>query len=53
MSGWRVAGLLMVAIVLLAAALAPWITHFAPNDLHLYDVLVPPGSKFWLGTDGL
>lgn len=53
MSRWRVAGLLMVALVVLAAAFAPWLTAFGPNDLHLYDVLREPGATFWLGTDGL
>lgn len=53
MSLWRVAGLLLVGIVVLAAVLAPWLTQFGPNDLHLYDVLRAPGATFWLGTDGL
>ena len=53
LGSWRVAGLLLVAIVVLAALLAPWITRFGPNDLHLYDVLRAPGAIFWLGTDGL
>lgn len=53
MNGWRVAGLLMVAFVVLAALGAPLLTPFGPNDLHLYDVLREPGATFWLGTDGL
>ncbi len=53
MSTWRVAGLILVGITLLAALLAPYLTAFGPNDLHLYDVLREPGATFWLGTDGL
>lgn len=53
MSYWRVAGLILVGITLLAAALAPYLTPFGPNDLHLYDVLREPGTTFLLGTDGL
>ncbi|TKW60559.1 MAG: ABC transporter permease [Blastochloris viridis] len=53
MSTWRVAGLILVGITLLAALLAPWLTPFGPNDLHLYDVLREPGATFLLGTDGL
>ncbi len=53
MSKWRVAGLILVSITLLAALLAPWLTPFGPNDLHLYDVLREPGATFLLGTDGL
>lgn len=53
MSSWRVAGLILVSITLLAALLAPYLTPFGPNDLHLYDVLRAPGATFLLGTDGL
>lgn len=49
----RVAGWLLVAAIVLAAALAPWLAPYGPNDLHLYDVLVAPGGHFPLGTDGL
>ncbi len=53
MNGWRVAGLLMVFLVVLAALGAPLLAPFGPNELHLYDVLREPGATFWLGTDGL
>ena len=57
-----VGGLLLLAVVVLAALLAPWITPQNPYDLLQLDVLdarLPPGSHsseggytYWLGTDG-
>ena len=70
---WRVAadflhsriaigGLVVLALVVLTALLAPWITPQNPYDLLQLDVLdarLPPGSHsseggytYWLGTDG-
>lgn len=56
------AGLLLLAAVLLVALAAPWITPQNPYDLMQLDVLdarLPPGSPqgsgqytYWLGTDG-
>lgn len=56
------AGLLLLALVLLLALIAPWITPQNPYDLLQLDVLdarLPPGSPqgsgqytYWLGTDG-
>jgi ABC-type dipeptide/oligopeptide/nickel transport system permease subunit len=45
-------GLGLVALVLLAAALAPWLAPHDPftGDLQ-HDYLVPPGPRFPLGTD--
>jgi peptide/nickel transport system permease protein len=51
-------GLLVILAVILAAVLAPWLTHYAPDD-QLFDGLtlegspLPPGGSFWLGTDTL
>ncbi|MFP5472543.1 MAG: ABC transporter permease [Gammaproteobacteria bacterium] len=57
-----VAGLLMLAVVVVVALAAPWITPQNPYDLLQLDVLdarLPPGSAsseggytYWLGTDG-
>lgn len=57
-----VAGLLMLAVVVIVALAAPWITPQNPYDLLQLDVLdarLPPGSPsseggytYWLGTDG-
>ncbi|MDX8441780.1 ABC transporter permease [Mesorhizobium australafricanum] len=49
-------GLLIVAIVLAGAILAPWLTGYDPNE-QMFDGLtlegspLPPNAKFWLGTD--
>lgn len=57
-----VLGLAATVLLILAAALAPWITPQNPYDLLQLDVLdarLPPGSPngmgsytYWLGTDG-
>jgi len=55
-----VAGLVAMALIGLAAAVAPWISPQNPYDLAQLDIMdgrMPPGSvsadglKFWLGTD--
>lgn len=54
-----VAGLVIVLLVLLMAALAPWIAPYAPNDTDPSVFLVPPAwqiggsSAHWLGTDAI
>jgi peptide/nickel transport system permease protein len=51
-----VAGLMIIAITVLGALLAPWLTAFEPDE-QLFDGLtlegapLPPDSRFWLGTD--
>jgi peptide/nickel transport system permease protein len=56
-----VAALAVLALILLAAFLSPWIAPTDPYDLVALDILdsrLPPGSTsatgmvFWLGTDG-
>lgn len=51
----------LLALVILAAVLAPWIAPQNPYDLavvSIFDARLPPGSQsmdgitFWLGTDG-
>ena len=56
-----VAGLVLLALIVLAALLAPWISPQNPYDLAQLDVMdsrLPPGaqsadgkSTYWLGTD--
>ncbi|MGH6816175.1 MAG: ABC transporter permease [Hyphomicrobiaceae bacterium] len=55
------AALVLLALIILLAALAPWIAPQNPYDLAQVDVMdsrIPPGGKglggtvFWLGTDG-
>jgi peptide/nickel transport system permease protein len=49
-------GLVIIAIVLAGAILAPWLTGYDPNEqmfdgLTLEGAPLPPNAKFWLGTD--
>lgn len=55
-----VAGLAMLAVILVLAVAAPWLSPQNPYDLRQLDILdgrLPPGSvslggmRFWLGTD--
>lgn len=48
-----VAGCVIVSLVLLAAAFAPWISPYNPVDMDLYSRLKPPSLKHPLGTDEL
>ncbi|WP_287180066.1 ABC transporter permease [Mesorhizobium sp.] len=49
-------GLVIVAVVLGGAVLAPWLTGYDPNEqmfdgLTLEGAPLPPNASFWLGTD--
>lgn len=46
-------GLFIVLGMSLAALLAPAIAPYNPDALHLDNILEPPSSRFWLGTDRL
>lgn len=51
-----VLGLIIVAIVVAGAVLAPWLTGYDPNEqmfdgLTLEGAPLRPDAKFWLGTD--
>ena len=48
-----VAGCIIVALVVLSAAFAPWISPYSPVDMDLYSRLKPPSLKHPLGTDEL
>jgi dipeptide transport system permease protein len=54
-----VAGLVIVLLVLLMAAFAPWIAPYAPNDTDPSVFLTPPAwsvggsGAHWLGTDAI
>src|SRR6202020_3200661 len=48
----------LIAAVVLAAIAAPWLAPYSPDvqpiaGLSLDGAPVPPGSKYWLGTDTL
>src|SRR5258708_37254552 len=51
-------GVLLIAVVGFAAIAAPWLAPFSPDaqpfdGLSLDGAPLPPGSKYWLGTDTL
>jgi peptide/nickel transport system permease protein len=41
-----------LALVILAALLAPWIAPRDPYETDLMAIMQPPGGAYWLGTDG-
>jgi peptide/nickel transport system permease protein len=47
------AGSVIVALVVLSAVFAPWISPYSPVDTDLYSRLKPPSLKHPLGTDEL
>ncbi|HUB15175.1 MAG TPA: ABC transporter permease [Acetobacteraceae bacterium] len=48
-----VLGAVVVALWALAAMLAPWITPYAPDTVHVAGRLAAPSAAHWLGTDEL
>ena len=51
-----VVGLIIIAIVVAGAMLAPWLTGYDPNEqffdgLTLEGAPLPPNATYWLGTD--
>jgi peptide/nickel transport system permease protein len=47
------AGLLIVSLMLMVTLLAPWLAPFDPNEVDVYNRLLPPSATHWLGTDQL
>jgi peptide/nickel transport system permease protein len=50
-SGALVVGLVLVAIMIAAALLAPWVAPYDPNEQSIVDKLAGPDAAHWLGTD--
>ena len=50
---FAVAGGVVVVTLFMISFFAPYITPYAPDDLDAYNVLLPPSSGHWLGTDEL
>lgn len=46
-------GLLLVTLILLISAFAPWLAPYDPNKLDVLHRFVPPSGLHWLGTDQL
>ena len=44
-------GVVLCALIVLAAVLAPYISPFDPLDQNIIDKLKPPSTTYWLGTD--
>ncbi|MFE0758915.1 ABC transporter permease [Inquilinus sp. NPDC058860] len=44
-------GLIILVVLVLAAALAPYITGYAPQKLSIVNRLRPPSTAHWFGTD--
>ena len=47
------AGSLVLVVVLIAAALGPWIAPYGVNDTDVTRALQPPSADHWFGTDDL
>jgi peptide/nickel transport system permease protein len=47
-----VAGFVVLAVLVVACVLAPWISQYGPNDINLRFRNQPPNLSHWLGTDG-
>ena len=46
-------GLLIIAVLILAAIFAPWLAPYDPNTQDLANRLLPPSWAHWMGTDEL
>lgn len=44
-------GVAILVVVVLGAALAPWLGHYDPVEARLSDTLEPPSWRHWFGTD--
>ena len=44
-------GLALLALIVLAAALAPWLAPYDPLEQNIAARLEPPSAEYWLGTD--
>lgn len=44
-------GAVIVAAIVIPGILAPLVTHFPPNEMHIRDRFTPPSAEYWMGTD--
>ncbi|MEG1997829.1 MAG: ABC transporter permease, partial [Clostridiales bacterium] len=52
-SSYVVIGGTILILLMLCAALAPWISPYDPLAIHAADRLQTPSSEYWFGTDEL
>jgi peptide/nickel transport system permease protein len=50
-NGSLMAGIIITGLLVLVAALAPWIAPYSPTTQHLTEALQPVSAQHWLGTD--
>lgn len=50
---FAICGATVVVMLFILSFMAPYLTPYAPGDLDAYNVLLPPSSAHWLGTDEL
>ena len=46
-------GLILIALIILAALLAPIIARYDPNAINLVEMRKPPSAAHWFGTDDM
>src|SRR5215813_12915910 len=46
-------GLALTGVLTLLALFAPWVAPYRPDEIHPIDSLLPPSTRYWLGTDDL
>lgn len=44
-------GGVLIGLLVLAALFAPFLAPYDPYEIRALEIFVPPGHKFWLGTD--
>jgi len=44
-------GLVLLALIIIVAILAPWLAPYDPLEQNIVARLEPPSAEFWLGTD--
>lgn len=50
---FAMAGALLILFLFIISLLAPYMAPYGPDDLDLYNVLMPPSAAHWFGTDDL
>lgn len=46
-----VVGAIVICAIVIPGLLAPLVTHFPPNEMHIRDRFTPPSAQYWMGTD--